>query len=52
MNMKILKNGMGQQLYQSGKKDEVVILGDGQVTLGDAVMKSNAKKLDRLPQVK
>ena len=29
----------------SKKKNEVVIAGDGQVTLGDAVMKSNAKKV-------
>ena len=41
------ENGMEQQLYQS-EKNEVVIAGDGQVTLGDAVMKSNAKKVRSL----
>ena len=40
-------NGMEQQLFQL-EKNEVVIAGDGQVTLGDAVMKSNARKVRSL----
>ena len=42
----------GTTIVSVRKKNEVVIAGDGQVTLGDAVMKSNARKLDRLLQEK
>ena len=41
------KNGMVPTIV-SVRKNEVVIAGDGQVTLGDAVMKSNAKKVRSL----
>ena len=42
----------GTTIVSVRKKNEVVIAGDGQVTLGDAVMKSNAKKEDHLHQEK
>ena len=38
----------GTTIVSVRKKNEVVIAGDGQVTLGDAVMKSNAKKVRSL----
>ena len=42
---KTLINGMEQQSFQLEKKNEVVVAGDGQVTLGDTVVKANAKKV-------
>ena len=42
---KTLINGMEQQSFQLEKKNEIVVAGDGQVTLGDTVVKANAKKV-------
>jgi ATP-dependent HslUV protease subunit HslV len=38
----------GTTIVSVRKKNEVVIAGDGQVTLGDAVVKANARKVRRL----
>jgi len=38
----------GTTILSVRKADEVVIAGDGQVTLGDAIIKSNARKVRRL----
>ena len=47
----ILKN-MYATTIVSRKNNEVVVAGDGQVTLGDTVIKSNAKKCVFLPMEK
>jgi ATP-dependent HslUV protease subunit HslV len=38
----------GTTIISVRKGDEVVIAGDGQVSMGDTVLKSNARKLRRL----
>eukprot|EP01111_Echinosteliopsis_oligospora_P009012 TRINITY_DN2558_c1_g1_i4.p1 TRINITY_DN2558_c1_g1~~TRINITY_DN2558_c1_g1_i4.p1 ORF type:complete len:165 (-),score=46.16 TRINITY_DN2558_c1_g1_i4:161-655(-) len=47
----VINNGSewhGTTIIAVRKKDKVVIMGDGQVTLGDHVIKGNAKKVRRI----
>jgi len=48
----ILKNMYATTIVSVRKNNEVVVAGDGQVTLGDTVIKSNAKKVRVLAEGK
>ena len=45
VNEKYFQKWYGTTIVSVRKKNEVVVAGDGQVTLGDTVIKSNAKKV-------
>ena len=44
-NEKDFQKWYGTTIVSVRKKNEVVVAGDGQVTLGDTVIKANAKKV-------
>ena len=50
-NEKDFQKWYGTTIVSVRKKNEVVVAGDGQVTLGDTVIKANAKKVRILAKI-